>query len=49
MNQWPFIIAAYALAALGTLGLSLGSWRAMRAAEARAAALGNPRRRKGDA
>lgn len=49
MNQWPFIIAAYALAALGTLGLSLGSWRAMRAAEARAEALKGTRRRKGEA
>ena len=39
MNHWPFIIAAYGLTALGTLGLSVASWRAMRKAEARADAL----------
>ncbi|TNE42161.1 MAG: heme exporter protein CcmD [Sphingomonadales bacterium] len=39
MNHWPFIIAAYALTAAGTFGLSWVSWRAMRAAEARADAL----------
>lgn len=49
MNQWPFIIAAYALTALGTLGLSLASWRAMRAAEAQAQALTAARRRGADA
>ncbi len=36
MNHWPFIIAAYAITALGTLGLSWTSWRAMRSAECRA-------------
>lgn len=36
MNHWPFIIAAYGLTALGTLAVSLASWRAMRGAEARA-------------
>jgi len=39
MNHWPYIIAAYGVTALGTLGLSLASWRAMRKAEARADAL----------
>jgi len=39
VNHWPFIIAAYGLTALGTLGLSVASWRAMRKAEARADAL----------
>ncbi|MCB2014703.1 MAG: heme exporter protein CcmD [Sphingobium sp.] len=36
MNHWPFIIAAYAITALGTLALSWASWQQMRAAEARA-------------
>ncbi|MGK2912240.1 MAG: hypothetical protein ACSLE1_20950 [Sphingobium sp.] len=35
MNPWPFIIAAYALTFLGTVGLSVASWRAMTAAERR--------------
>ena len=39
MNQWSFIIAAYALTAIGTLGLALASYVAMRRAEAEAAAL----------
>lgn len=34
MNHWPFILAAYAVVALGVGGLSLSSWRAMRRAEA---------------
>jgi len=40
MSHWPFIIAAYALTALGTLGVALWSWLAMRRAEAEAARLG---------
>ncbi len=40
MNHWPFIIAAYALTILGTLGVTLWSWAAMRRAEADAEALG---------
>ena len=44
MNPWPFVIAAYALTFAGTAGLSLMSWRAMRAAERRADALGKDRR-----
>ncbi len=39
MNHWPFIIGAYGATILGTLGLSLWSWSAMRRAEAEAAAL----------
>ena len=39
MNQWPFVIAAYAVAALGTGGLTLGSLLAMRRAERAAEAL----------
>jgi hypothetical protein len=39
VNHWPFIIAAYALTILGTLGVTLWSWTAMRRAEADADAL----------
>ncbi len=39
MNHWPFIIAAYAVTALGAFCLSIVSWRAMRTAEARADAI----------
>ncbi len=39
MNQWAFVIAAYAVTALGTGLVSLMSWRAMRRAEAAAEAL----------
>jgi len=39
MNPWPFIVAAYALTALGTIGLTLWSWVPMRRAEAEAAKL----------
>ena len=34
MNQWLFVVAAYALAALATLGLLAGAYRSMRKAEA---------------
>jgi hypothetical protein len=34
MNHWPFILAAYAVTGVGTLGLALQSWLAMRRAEA---------------
>lgn len=40
VDAWPFIAAAYALTVLGTLALTLWSWRAMRRAERDAAALG---------
>jgi hypothetical protein len=39
MNHWPFIIAAYAITILGTGGLSIWSFVAMRRAEARADAV----------
>lgn len=41
MNPWPFVIGAYALTLIGTLGLTLWSWAAMRRAEAEAESLGN--------
>jgi hypothetical protein len=40
MNQWPFIIAAYAVTALGTIAVALWSYVAMRKAEAAAAEIG---------
>ena len=40
MNPWPFVTAAYAIALVGTLALTLWSWLAMRRAEARAETLG---------
>ncbi len=39
MNHWPFIIAAYGLSLLGTIGVTLWSWSAMRRAEAEAEAV----------
>jgi hypothetical protein len=39
MNHWPFVIAAYALVRVGTGGVTLWSYVAMRRAEARADAL----------
>ncbi len=39
MSHWPFILAAYGLTLLGTVGLTLWSWSAMRRAEAEADAL----------
>ena len=33
MNQWPFVIAAYALVLVGTGMLTLWAWRSMRTAE----------------
>ena len=43
MNAWPFIIAAYALALVVTVGLTLWSWTAMRRAEGQAEQLGRGR------
>lgn len=40
VDPWPFIVAAYALAILATLILTLWSWRAMRRAERDAEAMG---------
>ena len=34
-DQWDFVIAAYAVTALGSFGVLLFSWLRMRAAEAR--------------
>ncbi len=39
MSHWPFILAAYALTLLATLGTALWSFAAMRRAEADADAL----------
>ena len=39
MNHWAFIIAAYAVTAIGTIGLVWASWAAMRRAERQADAL----------
>ncbi|MGN6122329.1 MAG: hypothetical protein ACTHOJ_05160 [Sphingomonas oligoaromativorans] len=39
MSQWPFVIAAYAVAIGGTLALAVGSFIAMRRAERAAEAL----------
>ena len=39
MNHWPFIIGAYGLTILGTVGVTWWSWGAMRRAEADADAL----------
>ena len=36
MSQWSFVVAAYGMAGLATLGLVARSWLAMRAAEAEA-------------
>ena len=43
MNAWPFVIAAYALTAIATLGLLGWSYVAMRRAEAAARAVKTPR------
>ena len=40
MNHWAFVAAAYVVVILGSTGLALLSWRAMRHAEAAAEALG---------
>lgn len=45
VDPWPFIIAAYAIAILGTLALTWWSWQAMRKAERDAEAVG---KRHGD-
>lgn len=39
VDPWPFILAAYALTLLGTAGLTLWSYGAMRRAEADADAV----------
>jgi hypothetical protein len=39
MNHWPFIIAAYAIALVGTVGVTALSFLSMRRAERQADAL----------
>lgn len=39
MHHWSFVIAAYAVTAIGTAALCVASYRAMRAAESAAEAL----------
>jgi hypothetical protein len=39
MSQWPFVIAAYAVAVAGTVGLVLWSYVSMRRAETAADSL----------
>jgi hypothetical protein len=41
VNPWPFVVAAYAAALLGTAGLLLSSYAVMRRAERAAEALRN--------
>jgi hypothetical protein len=43
VTHWPFIAAAYAVALVGTLGLLVASYAAMRRAEARAESLRSER------
>ena len=43
MDPWPFVIAAYAVALLGTAGVTLWSVAAMRRAEREAEKLGRAR------
>jgi hypothetical protein len=43
MSHWGFIIAAYSVTALGTIGLVWASWTTMRRAERQADALRNER------
>ncbi|WP_172799847.1 hypothetical protein [Croceicoccus bisphenolivorans] len=35
LSHWPFVIAAYVIGVVGTLGMAGWSWIAMRRAEAR--------------
>jgi hypothetical protein len=41
MNQWAFVIAAYAVVIAGTAAMALYAYGAMRSAEKRAEALRN--------
>lgn len=43
MNPWPFVIAAYAISAVGIGGLWLHAWLGMRRAERAANALSGDR------
>lgn len=42
MNPWPFVIGAYALTVIGTVGLVGWSLASMRRAERQADSLGRP-------
>ncbi len=35
LDQWDYVVAAYAIGVLGTLAMIVWSWAAMRRAEAR--------------
>jgi len=35
LDQWEFVIAAYAIGVLGTLAMAAWSWHSMKRAEAR--------------
>ena len=39
MDPWPFVVAAYAISAVTVAALTIGSWLAMRRAEAQAQSL----------
>jgi hypothetical protein len=39
VNHWTFILASYAITAIGTLGLTWWSWATMRSAERQVDAL----------
>lgn len=39
MNHWAFVTAAYVVVAVGSVGIALTSWLAMRRAEAAAEGL----------
>jgi hypothetical protein len=39
MNAWPFVLAAYGLTGIGTIGLTAWAWTSMRSAEALADSL----------
>ena len=43
MSHWTFIVAAYAVTLLGTLGVTAWSWTAMRRAERDVDAVRNDR------
>ena len=43
MSHWTFILASYALTAVGTVGLTWWSWASMRSAERQVEALRNKR------
>ncbi len=47
LDQWSFVIAAYAVGVAGTLATAAWSWLAMRRAEARRDASRKRRGRKG--